>query len=147
MPWQQYKTQFARVNPYLSPRKRQLVQMRIMIPHTVQYTAEEIDRMKRFADEHLGDDYWLTGYFRQHNTPGRTHCSEYVADVLIASGRFEERDFGLEKGFTHKCQSGILYEHLEPIHAVSDWGTAKQWAHVKIPPPEAMAYRLSARGA
>ncbi|WP_390174067.1 YiiX/YebB-like N1pC/P60 family cysteine hydrolase [Rhodopirellula sallentina] len=53
------------------------------------FSADEVARMKQYAESHLGQPYGLKNYFWKNSRPdGRTWCSEFVRDVLDSSQRY-----------------------------------------------------------
>lgn len=54
------------------------------------FSADEVARMKQYAESHIGQRYGLKNYFWKNSRPdGRTWCSEYVRDVLNSSQRYQ----------------------------------------------------------
>jgi hypothetical protein len=80
-----------------------------LIPPDPEYNADELIRMKHYANGQLGRPYMLRGWWKGKEVRGM-HCSQYVGNIVSRSGRIES--------FNYKESPASLYVKLEAIELV-----------------------------
>jgi hypothetical protein len=115
----EYVYVFQYVNPYLRENRRPCVEMGIATPN-VPYTEEQLQRMRGCAEGQLGTKYRLMAYYpRSRRGRDGIHCTQFVAGVLLASGRYRVQDFGVSS--TARTSPRILWDTLSGDHQFTGW--------------------------
>ena len=93
-----YESKFPRVRKttikeYLTNNKNIII-----ISPKRPYSKSEIKKMRDFAESQLDKNYSVKSYTRNVPVKGM-HCSEYVSEILIKSGRYQsEKPWGVTPG-------------------------------------------------
>ena len=117
MPLDDYYLAFRHLNPYANEKKTRCVRMKILKPKML-YTPEEVALMFEFAESHLGEKYRLFGYFDEEDQEG-THCSQFVTNVLLQSGRYYLDNFDV--GTPRKVSPKRLFDAIENDYESGLW--------------------------
>jgi len=97
MTWEQYKN-FIAHRQGKRRMQRMGLNVRLMQPVT-NFTPAELAAMKKFARSQMGRPYRVRNWLENRDSYG-THCSQFVAEVLRASGRYPSPHYWKESPYS-----------------------------------------------
>lgn len=72
-----------------SPSKQ--LTLELVIPK-IEYSQQEITKMKKYANSQLGRPYMARGWWKEQEVLG-IHCSQYIGNIVSQSGRIVSNNY------------------------------------------------------